>query len=114
MAVKIEITDNIAKEMMRFQKNKDRALTAMGIEAAGGVKEYMMREKIRDTGTLMGSISSAQSGPDTVDVGTNVEYATFVHEGTSRMAGRPYLTNGINENLDRIKKVAEEALKSPF
>jgi hypothetical protein len=50
----------------------------------------------------------------TEDVGTNVEYATFVHEGTSKMAGRPYLKDGITGAKNRLQKVAEAYLKKGF
>ena len=47
----------------------------MGLEASGDIKEYMEVNKIRDTGTLMGSINYGISGEDSVDVGINIEYA---------------------------------------
>lgn len=43
-------------------------------------------------------------------VGTDAEYAIFVHEGTSRMEGRPFLTDAVDEVVrsqgDRIAKKA--------
>lgn len=110
----VTIKDNTQQVLAMINANKERALTAMGLEGAGAVKSYMAAHKIRDTGTLMGSISSGISGEDSVDVGTNVEYATFVHDGTYKMAGRPYITNGINGAIDRINKVAEQELKRGF
>lgn len=110
----ISIKDNSAQVKALLAANKKRALTAMGIEAAGAVKSYMEVNRIRDTGTLMGSINSGLSSEDSVDVGTNIEYATFVHEGTYKMAGRPYIKNGIMEDWDRIQKIAENELKRGF
>ena len=58
-----------------------------------------------DTGRLRNSIAVADNeagldavgmlSPDTLSavVGTNVEYAIYVHNGTSRVAGRPFLFN---------------------
>lgn len=110
----VSIKDNSAQVLALLEANKQRALTAMGLEAAGAVKSYMEVNKIRDTGTLMGSINSGLSSEDSVDVGTNVEYATYVHEGTYKMAGRPYITNGVNGAWSRIQKIAEQELKRGF
>lgn len=110
----VTINDNSAQVRALLAANKERALTAMGIEAAGSVKGYMATNQIRDTGTLMGSINYGLSGEDSVDVGTNVEYATFVHEGTYKMAGRPYITNGVSGAWSRIQKIAEQELKRGF
>lgn len=114
MGFEIKIEDNTAKALLQIAQNRERALTAMGLEAAGGIKGYMEANKIRRTGDLMRSITSRVASETDVAVGTNIEYATFVHEGTSKMAGRPYITNGINGNLGKIQQVAEEALKEGF
>lgn len=69
---------------------------------------------IRDTGNLMNSIAHARSGDMTEDVGTNVEYATYVHEGTRKMEGRPFITDGIKKGSARIKKVCKAYLQKGF
>jgi hypothetical protein len=35
-------------------------------------------------------------------VGTNVEYAVYVHDGTSRMAARPFLARAMAETADEV------------
>jgi hypothetical protein len=54
-----------------------------------------------DTGRLRGSITWEFFVDDTVGVriGTNVSYGYFVHEGTSRMAGRPFLADALDAVL---------------
>lgn len=69
---------------------------------------------IRDTGTLMGSIAHAPSGEMTEDVGTNVSYAKYVHDGTSKMEGRPFIKDGIEKGSARIKKICMAYLKKGF
>lgn len=53
-----------------------------------------------DTGNLRGSLSSemvkATNGDVVGRVGTNVPYAVFVHEGTKKMAGRPFLKDALS------------------
>jgi HK97 gp10 family phage protein len=48
-----------------------------------------------DTGTLLNSLTSELEGPGTAVVYTNVEYASYLEYGTSRMAARPFLTPAV-------------------
>lgn len=117
MRLAVRFTDNSAKVLAMIQANGRAALAAMGEEAVGATVKQMQSgygSPIRQTGNLMGSIAHAKSGDMTEDVGTNVEYATFVHEGTSKMAGRPYLKDGITGAKNRLQKVAEAYLKKGF
>lgn len=55
-----------------------------------------------DTGRLRGSINwrIEIDGKGLVAIiGTNVEYAIYVHEGTRYMAGRPFLVEGLRQAL---------------
>lgn len=55
-----------------------------------------------DTGRLRGSINwriEIDGGGLVAIIGTNVSYAIYVHEGTSRMAGRPFLVEGLNQAM---------------
>lgn len=53
------------------------------------------------TGRLRSSIR-AQVAPGGATVGTSVPYGAPVHYGTSRMPGRPFLTDALNANRDKI------------
>ena len=64
-----------------------------------------------DTGRLKGSINGYVEDGDTVVVGTDVEYAIYVHEGTRKMAANRFLRNGIVNNLDEYKGIVEKCLK---
>lgn len=54
--------------------------------------------EIVDTGRLFDSItanvSRVSQNAFNADVGTDVPYAYWVHEGTSRLKGRPFITDG--------------------
>lgn len=85
-----------------------RALEAIGIEAEGDAKELCPV----DTGRLRNSITHTIDADDnTAVIGTNVEYAIPVHEGTSKRKGNPFLLNAVNQNADKYRKIAEAALK---
>lgn len=47
---------------------------------------------------------------DTVLIGTNVEYAQFVHNGTVKMAARPFLLEGVNAAQDRVGELLTQIL----
>lgn len=110
LVVKEDDTEKIIKEIATA---KDRALEKMGIAAEGDVVGYMAYEHIKDTGRLMNSITHrVMNDEDCVYVGTNVEYALYVHEGTSRMTGRPYLTTPMTTNLKKYRDIAEGEMKT--
>ena len=93
-------------------------LEALGIEAEGNaitevnklVYDTPQSPSYVRTGRLKNSISHAVSG-DTAYIGTNLEYAPYVELGTSRMAPRPFLRNGIMNYVDDYKRIVEDGLK---
>ena len=117
MAIKVTFKSNRNDVLRQLEANIDRALDAVGEEAVGLVVAQMRSgygKPIRQTGNLMGSITHERENSRTEAVGTNVEYATFVHEGTRRMKGRPFLKDGILNHQGRIQKVLSEYLKQGF
>lgn len=55
-----------------------------------------------DTGRLRSSITwriEVDGRGLVAIIGTNVEYAIYVHEGTTRMVGRPFLVEGLRQVL---------------
>lgn len=107
---------NIAKE--ELARRMPIILNALGLEAEGNAIDEA-NKLIYDTpespnyvrtGRLKNSITHAVSGDD-VYIGTNLEYAPYVELGTSRMAPRPFLRNGIANHIDDYKRIAEEGLK---
>ena len=62
------------------------------------------------TGNLKRSITSVPLEWNRVAVGTKVDYALYVHEGTRRMRGRPYLRQGLERSRDQINREIDRAL----
>lgn len=117
----------------------ERALYAIGVKAVEGSVDAISGkydiDSAVDTGRLRASISfitptekggsgmmkpaNAQSGDEltgtseknTVVVGSNVSYASFVHSGTSRMEGRPFLREGIDKTKGKMQEQAEKIFK---
>ena len=62
------------------------------------------------TGNLKRSITSVPLEWNRVAVGTKVDYALIVHEGTRNRRGRPYLRQGLERSRDQINREIDRAL----
>lgn len=72
--------------------------------------------EIVDTGKLFDSIEAKverqSSNAYQVTVGAGVPYAKYVHEGTSKLKGRPFITDGMQDAKKDIQNAIVKALKS--
>lgn len=67
-----------------------------------------------DTGRLHQSITATvQDTPGNLEiqVSANVEYATYLELGTSKMEPRPFLSRAFNENIDQIRRNVRRAIR---
>nr|DAM75203.1 MAG TPA: putative tail component [Caudoviricetes sp.] len=80
-----KLTNNAAEVLKATAEQKQKALEAVGIQAEGDVKAEITDVGAVDTGRLRSSIAHQVDG-DSVEVGTNVDYAIYVHEGTGKYA----------------------------
>jgi len=114
----VKFTDNSDKVKSQLASNMTRALTAMGQVGLELVTDTMMMKygrPIYQTGDLMRSMAfKTNSGEQSTTWGTNMNYGPYVHEGTSRMAGRPFLKDGLLNNKDMLRDVAANELKNGF
>lgn len=62
-------------------------------------------------GSYSGTAPKDPDNQRAVYIGTNVEYAPMVHEGTSRMAPNRFLKNAITKNEGQIKEFIIKELK---
>ena len=136
----VHIDDHSDEYLKEVADRVETALEAIGIHLEGEAKEELENSPRRiDTGLLRNSITyaldgepaaistySADSGGESgsysgaapkemgndrsVIVGTNVEYALYVHEGTSRMSPNRFLKNALDRNKDQINEYIENAL----
>jgi HK97 gp10 family phage protein len=63
-----------------------------------------------DTGALQRS-GSHEHEPLKSTIGYNTPYAAFVHDGTSKQEGQPYLRGPAEGRVPEIKRKLEEILK---
>lgn len=80
-----KLYDNVADVLKATAEQKLRALEAVGIQAEGDIKDEITDLGAVDTGRLRSSITHQVDG-DSVEDGTNVDYAVYVHEGTGKYA----------------------------
>ncbi len=87
----LEVRQNNLKQWLTaFDKATAAALEEIGLTAEG----YAKKACPVDTGRLRNSIThlvSGREGGREVYIGTNVEYAPYVEEGTVHMAAQPFL-----------------------
>ena len=136
MPTQIKFVDHSGHVKLQMTGNKKRALTAMGMRAVALIVKQMQtgyhdphptrdsqgrptggtHTDIRFTGDLMRDVNFEveASAPDTVDVGNSLGYAPFVHEGTYKLKGRPYIKDAIMEGAAELQRVAEAPLKEGF
>ena len=100
-----------------LRDNVFAALNAAGAEAVSLIRDNMENgygAPIRKTGALMADVHAGTPKKDSIEVGNSLYYAPYVHEGTSKMAGRPYNRDAILNGKDAIKEKIAEELKRGF
>lgn len=141
--VKIDLEDNSKEFQEALKAASEKILYAWGVKGVEGAVRaisggYTPTNQAVDTGRLRASISfvtasgesgagagsvpESQSGDklsgkamqDSVYIGSNVNYAEYVHNGTSRMASRPFLREGIDNTKAEMKEQAEGILKGKY
>ena len=140
MRFTIRVENNSQLVISELEKATERALYAIGVKAVEGSVDAISGKydtaPAVDTGRLRASISfvtasgekgdsgamslpnaqvgdrlSGKADKNSVIVGSNVEYAEYVHNGTSKMAGRPFLREGIDKTKDQMQEQVDKIFK---
>lgn len=138
--VKIDFENNSKEFLEALQKRAADILYAWGVKGVeGAVSEISSgANQAVDTGRLRASISFVTAGGESgsgatpvpesksgdmlsgkaiegsVIIGSNVNYAEYVHNGTSKMAGRPFLREGIDKSKGEMKEQAIGILEGKY
>jgi len=131
-AIKFIFEDNSPEYLKELEKKKLEILKAFGNELQKSIQNFMIEDKVYDTGRLHGSISyctpsgdfsnlQAVNSPndairgirekDTVVYGSNVPYANYVENGTTKQRARRYVKIGTWRAEPKLKAVMEKILK---
>ena len=118
MAVKVRMVDNSKAALKQMSGNVEAALDAMCTAAVGMIVRQLQSgygKPIRQTGKLMRDVQyETDPAAKLARVGNTLEYAGHVHDGTSRMKGRPYISDGLSGKESELRAVAAPHLKHGF
>lgn len=103
-------------EENRFDEMEDRARlgviqeTRRGAEGiVGHAKQYIIETDAIQTGDLYRSVHAEYSqGGTAAEVVADVDYASYVHDGTRHMKPRPFFTVAVKEMLPELERRLRE------
>lgn len=111
MGLEWSIKDNSGVILHAKEEAIFAALDDVGLFLAGEAADELENAPRRvDTGNLQRSITHRVEG-HTCMVGTNVEYAVYVHEGTRYMTANKYLKNAFDKNMDQVETYIVDHLR---
>lgn len=115
----VKITDNSLIVKQAMEDAIRRALTTMGIGAQSHAGDNLDKpmphadgtsRPYEDTGNLKRSIAYAVQGHQ-VQIGENVEYAIYIHEGTRYIKPNRFLRDAVAENAEEYKSILKQELQ---
>ena len=92
-----------------IQDRKGNAIrNSEGQKVRAGNKETAGAVKV---GRYSGTAPEAHEGEKAVYIGTNVEYAIYVHQGTRKMAANPFIKNAVTRHSREYEAIAKSILE---
>ena len=122
-AVGIHLEGEAKEELQNSPKRVDTGLLRNSIThavsgEAPAIKSYSGNNPSRygksqeiPHGSYSGTAPTDPDNAKAVYIGSNVQYAAYVHEGTSRMSPNRFLKNAVTKNEKQIKEYVEKGLK---
>jgi hypothetical protein len=137
MSIDVKITDFSSEVLSAMKDQAEKGLEEIGIVAEGYAAAALESDPRRiDTGLLRNSITHAMAGEApakstyssddgtksgsysgtapgsglSVYIGTNVDYAGYVHDGTKKMAPNRFLAAAANGHNETYKQIMKRAL----
>jgi len=102
--------DNSPDFLKAAAKRKRQALDAAGLTVSGRAKEYTPV----DTGRLRASLTWQRVTDNVAHIGTNVEYAIYVHENINaqhRVGQAKFLERAAADSQDEVRELVRRALQ---
>lgn len=121
----VRFVDNSDIILRKVASNAADAMDQIGEMLVEAVQEKMLygysdlhgsppHTEIVDTGALFDSITAdvgrASQNAFTTSVGTDVHYAQYVHDGTSKLKGRPFITDAVTGKQDEVVSILSGTL----
>lgn len=129
MPVKWTKVSHVDAVLNKLNANAQKCMPLIGQAVVESVQEQMLygyhtphgpdgHTEIVDTGRLFDSIQAevqqASQNAFTVNVGTDVEYAPYVHDGTWKLEGRPFLRDGALNSAEKQEEIYRQVLPEGF
>ena len=117
MGATVDIKDHTANVMKDVKQAALAALEEIGLEAEKHAQRFLEGDgahpKRIDTGNLRNSIvHEVAENEDAVYIGTNVDYAPYVHYGTTRMLPNAFLRDAASNYMNEYKAIVEEHMNA--
>lgn len=104
MDIKVTLNMNFNMKDFDIDDIVERELT----DSANNIEKQAKNITPVDTGRLRASIKADVRGLE-ANIGTDVEYARFVHDGTYKMEARPFLYEAADGELEGIEdRIADD------
>lgn len=115
-----KFVDNSDIILRRMGTNSQKAMNQVAEMLVEAVQEKILygysdvhgnppHTEIVDTGRLFDSIEASVSRTSanaySVSVGANTPYAVYVHEGTSKLKGRAFITDAVMGSRDKVQSI---------
>ena len=108
--IEIDVKDLVPEFMAMYEGDKKIMMEKLGMTMENyGALELERAPRRVDTGNLRNSVTHSV-GDNEVVVGTNVEYASYVHDGTRRMAPNRFLRNALAEHKGDYEGIIRRSL----
>ena len=138
MSIEVKISDFSGEVLSAMKDQAEKGLEEIGVKAEGYAAAALESNPRRiDTGLLRNSITHAMAGEApakstyssddgtksgaysgtapgsglSVYIGTNVDYAGYVHDGTSKMAPNRFLSSAATGHSETYKAIMKRALE---
>ena len=120
MAGNVRFVDNSDVILRKVASNCQAAMEQVGELLVEAVQNKIMygyhdvhgnppHTEIVDTGALFDSIeadaSKASQNAFSVSVGTDIPYAGYVHDGTYKLKGRPFITDAVTDSKQDVQRI---------
>lgn len=124
--IDITFTSHLGEFNVEFEAAMKKTLTEWGITGEAHAKEIITEKGAVDTGRTRNSTTWAIGGEGAhasgysgtapkrdepcVYIGSNVYYAPWIENGTSKMKARPFIRPAVEDFADQYKEIAERNL----
>lgn len=125
----VQFVDHSDIVLRQIGTNSQAAMDAAGEMLIEAVQEKILygytdvhgnppHTEIVDTGRLFESIDAAvqrdSQNAFSVEVGAATPYAVYVHEGTYKLRGRPFITDAVLDSREKLKELLTAKLSEGF